>query len=234
MPRASWWGGFFEISVKLTKKCLRKVLGNARLTCEELETLLIEIEGVLNSRPLTYVYDELDEQPLTLSSLFIGRRLLDPVELRDIDVLILSKPALLKRDQNLRTLLKHFWSRWKWEYLTSLWEFHRNKTGEDLHVIRVGDIVYWQEDKVQRQQWNMAKVEKLLPGKDGIVRAAVVRTIDKAKRPVSLKRTIRQLYPLEVTSDAHELNQLDVKSEDDSKDIPICHVADEDVQKIIV
>ena len=81
----------------------------------------------------------------------------------------------------------------------------------------------------------MAKVAKLLPGKDGTVRAAVVRTLDKAKRLVSLKRAIRPLYPLEVTSDAHELNQLDVKSEeDDSKDIPICHVADEDVQEIIV
>ena len=103
---------------------MKKVVCNARLTDEELETLLIEIEGVLNSRPLTYVYDELDEQPLTPSSLVIGRRLLDPVELRDIDILILSKPALFKKDRYLRTLLKHFWSRWKREYLTSLREFH--------------------------------------------------------------------------------------------------------------
>ena len=51
----------------------------------------------------------------------------------------------------------------------------------------------------------------------------------------SLKRAIRQLYPLEVTFDVHELNQLDVKSEeDDSKDIPIRHVADADVQEVIV
>ena len=81
----------------------------------------------------------------------------------------------------------------------------------------------------------MAKVKKLLPGKDGIVRAAVVRTLDKAKRPVSLKRAIRQLYPLEVTFNVHQLNQLDVRSEeDDPKDIPIRHAADEDVQEITV
>ena len=141
MPRASWWGGFFDICVKLTKKCLKKVVCNARLTYEELETLLIEIEGVLNTRPLTYVYDELDEQPLTPSSLIIGRRLLDPVELRDIDVLLSSKPVLLKRDPYLRTLLKHFWNRWNREYLTSLGEFHLNKAGKDLRVVRVGDIV---------------------------------------------------------------------------------------------
>ena len=80
----------------------------------------------------------------------------------------------------------------------------------------------------------MAKVEKLLPGKECIVRAAAGMTLDKAKRPVSLKQAIRHLCPLEVTSDVHELNQLDVKSEeDDSKDTPTHIVADEDVQEII-
>ena len=51
VPTASWWGGFFEICVKLTKRCLKKVLQNAKLTYEELETVLIQTEGVLNSRP---------------------------------------------------------------------------------------------------------------------------------------------------------------------------------------
>ena len=53
VPTASCWGGFFEICVKLVKRPLRKVLGNAKLTYEQLETVLVEIEGVLNSRPLT-------------------------------------------------------------------------------------------------------------------------------------------------------------------------------------
>ena len=73
VPTASWWGGFFEICVKLVKRCLKKVLGDARLSYEELETVLIETEGVLNSRPLTYVYNELSEGPLTPSYLVIGR-----------------------------------------------------------------------------------------------------------------------------------------------------------------
>ena len=77
VPTASWWGGFIEICVKLVKGCLKKVLGNAKLSYEELESALIETEGVLNSRPLTYVYNELSEAPLTPSHLVIGRRLLE-------------------------------------------------------------------------------------------------------------------------------------------------------------
>ena len=39
--------------VGTVKRCLRKVLGNAKLTYDELLTTLVEIEGTLNSRPWT-------------------------------------------------------------------------------------------------------------------------------------------------------------------------------------
>ena len=50
VPTESWWGGFFEICVKLVKRCLKKMLDNAKLNYEELESVLIETEGALNSR----------------------------------------------------------------------------------------------------------------------------------------------------------------------------------------
>ena len=56
-------------------RCLKKVLGNALLHLDELRTVLIEVEGTLNSHPLTYVYDEVGVHPLTLSHLVCGRKL---------------------------------------------------------------------------------------------------------------------------------------------------------------
>ena len=63
--------------MKSAKRCLNKQLGNVRLmTCGEFSKVLIEVQAVLNSRPLTYVYAEDIENPLTLSHLLTGKRLL--------------------------------------------------------------------------------------------------------------------------------------------------------------
>ena len=75
LERAPWWGGFFERMVGSVKACLRKVLGNARLSFDELLTALVEVEGTLNSRPLTYEYDEVGHEVLTPSHLVYGRRI---------------------------------------------------------------------------------------------------------------------------------------------------------------
>ena len=74
LEKAPWWGGYYERMVQLVKS-LRKVLGKAQLSYEELETVLKEVEEVLNSRPLTYVYSDITEEPLTPSHLVTGRRL---------------------------------------------------------------------------------------------------------------------------------------------------------------
>lgn len=76
LEKAPWWGGgIFERMIKSTKRCLRKAVGGASLTYDELLTLVIEIEAVLNSRPLSYIATDDVEQSLTPSHLLIGYRL---------------------------------------------------------------------------------------------------------------------------------------------------------------
>ncbi|XP_065054025.1 uncharacterized protein LOC135682870 [Rhopilema esculentum] len=225
VPLASWWGGFFEICVRLVKRCLKKSLGNAKLTYEELETELIEIEGVLNSRPLTYVYNELGEVPLTPAHLFMGRRLLDRTscgeEETGSEVLKLSK-----RSRYLASVIDKFRKSWKREYLTSLREFH-NCGKQTTLGINIGDIVYVHESKLPRQRWRMAKVTKLLPGKDGVVRAVELLTSNSAKKHITIKRPIQKLYPIEIRSSSEVTEQ-------DSEEPQITIVRDQDVPEIIV
>ncbi|GFW81170.1 integrase catalytic domain-containing protein [Trichonephila clavipes] len=66
VERAPWWGGFYERLVKTIKDPLRKILGRALLTFEELSTILSEVEVIVNHRPLTYVENDPEEpEPLT-------------------------------------------------------------------------------------------------------------------------------------------------------------------------
>ena len=83
--------------------------------------------------------------------------------------------------------------------------------------MKVGDIVHIQ-DKVPRLRWRMGKVDKLVPGRDGVVRAAELTTLDKSQRIIRVKRPIQKLHPLEVSA-----------AVSDKSDKTVTMVIDEDV-----
>ena len=97
--------------VKSTKRCLKKILKNARLSFDELTTILIEVEAVLNSQPLAYVEAEGIKEALTPSHLLLGSRihtLPDPV----ISTTPVSNvDTLTRRFRYLTKLSSHFWNR---------------------------------------------------------------------------------------------------------------------------
>ena len=64
-----------KILLSRRKYTLHKIVGRVPLTFDELNTLLVEIESVINSRPFTYIYDDTEwvTYPLTPSQLFYDR-----------------------------------------------------------------------------------------------------------------------------------------------------------------
>ena len=116
---ATWWGGAFERMVKSTKRCLRKMIGRAQLTLDELLTAIVEIKAVINSRPLSYISGEDVEEPLTPSHLLVGRRMLslpDHISCAcnsDDDEFTPHSSQLTRRARQLNNALNHFWGRWR-------------------------------------------------------------------------------------------------------------------------
>ena len=76
LEKAPWWGGFYERMIQSMKRCLKKTIGKAKLTHDELSTALMEVEAILNSRPLSYISSEDLEEPLTPAQMLTRRRIL--------------------------------------------------------------------------------------------------------------------------------------------------------------
>lgn len=156
-PAAPWWGGFFERMVQIVKRCLRKVLYGARVSYDEMCTVLAEVECIVNDRPLTYTYSDLNEEVITPNHLMYGRRLLN-----EVDTNISLTTDFNTRQKYMYRLSEHFLRRWKCEYLAELREKHtyiRRKQGTD--VINVDDVVLIHEDRKPRSRWRMGVVNEL-------------------------------------------------------------------------
>ena len=129
LERAPWWGGIFERMVRSVKRCLKKTIGRARLTHDELTTAMTEVEMIVNSRPLSYVSTEDDKEPITPSHLMTGRRLMslpDGPYNHDNEIDVSTSPTdPTRRLIHLNNVLDHFWKRWNGEYLLELRDSHR-------------------------------------------------------------------------------------------------------------
>ena len=55
---APWQGGFYECLMSLVKQGLRKGIGRKLLSWDRLLTMVTEVEPIINTRPLTYVYGD--------------------------------------------------------------------------------------------------------------------------------------------------------------------------------
>ena len=182
------------------KRCLLKVIGRAMVSFMELSTILVEIEGVINSRPLTYVYDDAEgiSFPLTPSHLLNGQNLLQEPNDRFTEI-VSTYETLSKRAKYHFRLLWDFSKRWKSEYLYDLMEAFKSKQHTKIPSVSVGDIAILKNDHTKRSFWKVCRVEELLKGKDGNIRTAKVK-VPKDKGNVTLIRPVCHLIPIEVSA----------------------------------
>ena len=112
----------------------------------------------------------------------------------------LNESELSRRMKLLNSILNHFWDRWKGEYLLVLREAHRYHGGNsDAVSPSVGDVVVVEEEGQSRYHWKLANVDRLITGRDGRIRGAVLH-FPSNKGLKTLQRPLQRLFPLEVTS----------------------------------
>ena len=73
LTKAPWYGGIWKKLVQSAKRCLKRVIGLTSTFLAQ-QTVLVEIEVILNSRLLCPSYNDDIEEPLTPNHLLFGRK----------------------------------------------------------------------------------------------------------------------------------------------------------------
>ena len=197
---APWWGGFWERMVRTTKELLRKGLGSASLSYDQLITAVKEVESIVNARPLTYVpADQNEPYVLTPTQLITGRKPNDTYEKSPSlsEVTKSGKETLLKWDRQRLKTMNAWWRAWTTEYLQDLKKFHCSR--KKLHEPKLNQAVLVVDDKIKRFYWNLGLITALHPGKDGKIRSVSIRF----PTGIETTRDVQKLIPLEVEDPEH-------------------------------
>lgn len=171
-PASPEFGGLWEADVKRVKYHLFIVIGTTRLTSDELYTICVQIEAMLNSRPLT----PLSKDPHDISALTPGHFLIgEEMNAKPEHDLVDAKVTTLERYYLTIKMQQQFWQRFSREYVRTLQM--RGKNYLKKTDVKVGQIVMLCDEKFTPSYcWPLAVITEVHPGRDGLVRIVTIRT----------------------------------------------------------
>lgn len=189
IPAASpHFGRLWESNIKSVKRHLLKVINNTHLTYDEFYTLIVQIEAILNSRPLFPISsDPNDLNPLTPSHFLTGKPLITVPDPNLVDVAV----GRLSRFQLIQQLQQSFWKRWSKDYLTYIQQ--RNKWTKSCPSLSTGTMVLLKDDQLPPCHWMLGRILKTYPGNDDKVRVVDVKTCKE-----TYKRSITKVCALPI------------------------------------
>ncbi|XP_061512579.1 uncharacterized protein LOC133393141 [Anopheles gambiae] len=158
---------------------------------ETLRAALIEIEAMINSRPLTHIPLSNEEDEILTPFHFLIGRGVDNLTPDSLDTSYVSRQQFKVAQHNAKV----FWDRWKKEYLPTL--IKRNKWTNKVEPVKVGDVVMLTNDNAPAGQWLKGKVLEVHPAADGQVRVVSVKTDTGILKRPAVKVAVVDVKPKE-------------------------------------
>merc|ERR1711911_85694 len=159
-PYSPNYGGTWERVVDLMKRHLKTALIGDKLHYETFTTIVTEIEGILNKRPLTSIStDSRDFDALTPNHLLAPASMLFPAATIDAEK---TTDAETNRRSWKRALnrVNQFWEIFKKDFFSLM--HGRSKWRNSAVNLKVDDIVILVDETVDRNRWKLAKVIETL------------------------------------------------------------------------
>ncbi|XP_049326051.1 uncharacterized protein LOC111195703 [Astyanax mexicanus] len=146
-PNAPHFGGTWEREIKSVKAALQVVLGNQTVMESVLRTVLIEVEGIINSKPLGYISSDVaDPDPVTPNLLLMGRK--DA----SLPQAVYSPSDLCRRRwRHSQILADHFWSNFIRHHLPDLQKLQKWQAETDN--LTTDQVVMVVDPQLPRAMW---------------------------------------------------------------------------------
>ncbi len=189
-------------------------IGRHQLDHELFTTLMAEVTGIVNNRPITAISSDIDQpSPLTPSMLLTTKkRPLAPPPGK------FTAEDLYARQywRRAQYLADQFWLRWRQEYLQNLQV--RSKWCDQQRNLACGDIVLVKDSDVSRNDWPMGKIAEAISSEDGRVRKVKVM-LYKDERQKIVHRPISEIVLLLPTERQNDLDDKDSVSLSEECDV---------------
>ncbi|CAM1317989.1 Uncharacterised protein r2_g2623 [Pycnogonum litorale] len=167
------------------KRIMKTVIGEQKLTWNEMATVFAEVQNLINSRPLTFASNDPDDlMPLSPNHFILGRATNDTAQGP-----FKKTRNLRKRYEFIQTIVSSIWKRFVLEYLPTL--NRRGKWKTVNRQMKVGDLVLLMDPNTTRGHWNVGRISDIFPGKDGVVRNVKVKT-----KTGEYNRSVNKCIPL--------------------------------------
>ena len=178
VPHGSHMGGFWGRLITSVRNVITPLLDahSQHIDDELLNTLIIETEAFVNSRPITYIDNSCSESGVPLSTIQI-LTLKSKVIMPPSGVFVKEDTYCRKRWCMVHRLVDQYWQQWKIECLTCLQD-DRNGTCQ-TQTPKVGDIVLLKDENAERFSWPLVQIDKSSPSEEGIVRKVPVLDVHK-------------------------------------------------------
>ena len=187
-PQSPHQGGIWEAAVKQLKYHLRRVIGKNIYSYEQLNTLIIQVESCLNSRPLTPLSEDPDDIcALTPGHFLIGDNL-KAIPEPNLEIIPNSRLSMW---QQMQKMFVSFWKRWSQQYLNTLQL--RNKWHTKTPNILINQLVLISDKNAPPLTWQLGRIVKIHPGSDRLVRVVSIKT-----QKGEIVRSVQKIAPLPI------------------------------------
>ncbi|XP_038119868.1 uncharacterized protein LOC119769976 [Culex quinquefasciatus] len=151
--RSPNFGGLWESAVKSFKLLFKRTIGLHTLLYDEFQTVLVQIEAILNSRPLTPLSnDPADFEALTPGH-FLIQRPLTAIPEPNLDHIPENRLLRGSAWQTVQRYTQQLWKKWSNLYLSDL--HNRTKWTKQKDNVAVGTMVLLKDENLPPLKWQL-------------------------------------------------------------------------------